>query len=59
VIRWALSRKKPPTEQQEKEEIKVIMSKEVRLQELLEINTSVRTPEQKAKALLKHLFTYI
>jgi hypothetical protein len=29
------------------------------LQELLEINTSVRTPEQKAKALLKHLFVYI
>lgn len=35
------------------------MNKEIRLQQLLEINTSIRTPTQKAKAILVHIYTYI
>lgn len=36
-----------------------VMNKEIRLQQLLEINTSIRTPAQKAKAILAHIYTYI
>ncbi len=57
--RWALMRKKSIPLPEQIAEVPLVMTKEVRLQQLLEINTSVRTPEQKAKALLQHLFIYI
>lgn len=56
--RWLTRKKNLLIVEQATKEVPV-MSKEIRLQQLLEINTSVRTPEQKAKALLAHLFFFI
>lgn len=45
-------------QEQRPDPIPQLLTKEERLDHLLSINTSIRTPEQKANALLAHLFLY-
>jgi len=62
VVRFFILRQKkrvPPTFHPDVQEMVPGLDIALRLHQLQEINTSVRTPEQKAKALLIHLLLYV